>query len=66
MDASLVVTIAVVSMIIWGFVIHYIISSASRSQNIAKLNIMQVKILKEIALKAGIDPEKIEAIINKR
>lgn len=53
-------------LLIWSVILYYIIASASRSRNIARIQGMQVKILREIALKNGVDPGKIDDIINEK
>ena len=55
----------VIGSTIFLLIIYQIIQSATRSVNIRNLNRMQVDLLKEIALKKGVEPEKIEEIIKK-
>ena len=62
-DAGSVVAISLLTLLAWAFVLYYIIAGASRSQNIVRMQRMQVKILKEIALKNGVDEQKINDII---
>ena len=50
-------------IIIWFAIVWNIIASATRSRSIMKLQRMQVELLKEIALKNGVEPDKIDGII---
>jgi hypothetical protein len=52
--------------LVWAVILYNIVASASRSQKLARMQAMQIKILKEIALKNGVDPQKIEDIINEK
>jgi len=65
MKSDDIIFVLVLTSVIWAFVIYYIISAATRSKNIAKLNVMQVKLLREIALKSGVESEKVEKITGK-
>jgi len=65
MDATgfyfLCIIVIAVSLIVW----YNIIRSATKSSSIMELNKMQVKLLKEIALKSGVTPEEVDKIIIK-
>jgi len=58
--------IALFVLLIWTVVLYNIIASASRSQKIARMQRMQVKILKEIALKNGVDQQRIDDIVSEK
>ena len=65
-DTSNLPAIALFSLLVWAIILYNIVASASRGQKLAKMQAMQIKILKEIALKNGVDPQTIEDIINEK
>ena len=65
-DSSSILPMTLFGFLIWSVILYYIIASASRSQKIARMQRMQVKILKEIALKNGVDEQKINDIVNEK
>jgi hypothetical protein len=54
----LTIVIAIILFAVW----YNIIRSASKSYAIVQLQKMQVKLLKEIALKNGVDEKKVDEI----
>ena len=65
-DTSNLPAIALIVLSVWAVILYNIVASASRGQKLARMQAMQIKILKAIALKNGVDPQKIEDIINEK
>ena len=65
-DTSNLPAIALFVLLVWSIILYNIVASASRGQKHARMQAMQIKILKEIALKNGVDLQKIEDIINEK
>jgi len=63
MDNSNEILLYILGAAISFAIFWIIIATASRSRVIMKLQRMQVEILKEMALKNGVSPDKIDSII---
>ena len=62
-EGIIVLGLIVLAIILW---INYaIIEAATKSKSVLKLHRMQVELLKELALKSGVDEEKVNEIIEK-
>lgn len=65
METSELVALSIGGFIVILVIAYNVIASATNANSILKIQRMQLFILKEMALKNGVEPEKLDAIIEK-
>ena len=64
LDSQTIIILIIIALV-YFVILYLIIEAATRSRRIMNLQRMQVDLMREIALKGGVEPERINEIIER-